>query len=526
MACLEIRKQPYQQNRTEYAGIDLLSDQKKPFIDFIENLGLRQPKNFIPGNEATIYFLERNTPNILPGRLRFRMYGLPPFTDNNFVIDPNQEGVFEMKLKPASRDRVEIKHRQAAIAQMIDDFIKDPRKFKELFYGSYSPTSPALPEDKIDPQLFETLLSNLTDSGSLFPSLIIARNRKHWVLVDENDPDTFRVTLDEGIKYFGYSYKEPKDTLFTPPTYLEDEPCLRVEIKVDNHKNKVELVDPIKDWLVTNGHIPPVRRKGFQVYFRHEIGVPDRYALSKDYLSKEVPGREIEAKLTLESPDDRITIAGLIKKGVENGEFSNYRLHQMLPHTKQTSPISYRYGIRDEKGNVLGEAFVITMYSDGKIAGLKRKANLIGQYGQHSNILDKEEVKEPLRWPTWTQWAEEETVKEQAGILGVKPEQIFLGGVTKRDRIRVNIENINNDRTYVISVEDNSTADGRTFRQIEIEYGDRRGSHLSKIDGIIIPQIVTEIEEIQQFLINLIASRGGSLKPEPISKFDWVISQK
>lgn len=216
MACPEVRKQPCQQNRTEYAGIDLILNQKKPFIDFIEGLGLRQPENFITGHEATIYFLERDTPNILPGKLRFRMYGLPPFTDNPFAIDPNQEGVFEMKNKPASRNRVEIKHRQTATAQMIDDFIKDPRKFKDIFYSSYSPTTPALPIDKIDPQLFETLLSNLTDTGSIFPSLIIARNRQHWVL-DENDPDTFRVSLDEGIKYFGYPYKEPQDTLFTPP---------------------------------------------------------------------------------------------------------------------------------------------------------------------------------------------------------------------------------------------------------------------------------------------------------------------
>lgn len=525
MACPEVRKQPFQQNRTEYAGIDLIPSQRKPFIDFIENLGLRQPENFITGHEATIYFLEGDTPNILPGKLRFRMYGLPPFTDSPFIIDPRQEGVFEMKNKPASRNRVEIKHRQTATAQMIDDFIKDPRKFKDIFYSSYFPTTPALPIDKIDPQLFETLLSNLTDTGSIFPSLIIARNRQHWAL-DENDPDTFRVTLDEDIKYFGYPYKEPQDTLFTPPTYLGDEPCLRAEIKVDNHKNRIELVDAIKDWLTTNGHFPAIRKKGFQVYFRHELGVPDRYALSKDYLTKEVPGREIEAKLTLESPDDRITIADLIKKGVENGELPDYRLHQMLPHTKQTSPISYRYGVKDESGNILGEAFVITMYSDGRIAGLKRKANLIGQYGQHENILDKEEIKEPLKWPAWTQWAEEETIKEQAEILGVKKEQIFLGGVTKRDRIRVNIENKSNDRTYVISIEDNSTIDGRNFRQIEIEYGDRRGSHLSKIDGIVIPQVVEEIEEIQKFLVDLITTRGGFLKPEAISKFDWVLTQK
>lgn len=286
------------------------------------------------------------------------------------------------------------------------------------------------------------------------------------------------------------------------------------------------MVETIRNWLYTNGHTPPVRKKGFQVYFRHEIGVPDRYALSKDYLTKEVPGREIEAKLTLESPDDRITIADLIKNGVENGELPDYRLHQMLPHTKQTSPISYRYGVKDESGDILGEAFVITMYSDGRIAGLKRKANLIGQYGQHKNILDKEEVKEPLKWPAWTQWAEAETIKEQAEILGVKKEQIFLGGVTKRDRIRVNIENKNNDRTYVISIEDNSTVDERNFRQIEIEYGDRRGSHLSKIDGIVIPQIIEEIETIQKFIIDLITARGGSLKPEAISKFDWVMTKK
>jgi len=520
----EVIKQPCQQNRTEYAGIDLLPNQRKPFIDFIESLGLKQPKNFIPGNEATIYFLENDTPNILPGRLRFRMYGLPPFT-NTFIIDSNQEGVFEMKIKPASRNRVEIKHRQTATAQMVDEFIKDPRRFQDLFYSSYSPTIQALPEDKIDPQLFEALLLNLTDTGSIFPSLIIYRNRQHWVL-DENDPDTFRVTLDNEIKYFGYPYKTPQNTIFTPPTYLGDDSYLRAEIKVDNHKNQIELVDTIREWLTENGHIPPVRKKGFQVYFRHELGVPDRYALAKDYLTKEIPGREIEAKLTLESPDDRITIADLIKKGVENGDLPDYRLHQMLPHTKQTSPISYRYGIRDEKGNILGEAFIITMYSDGRIAGLKRKTNLIGQYGQHGNILDKEEVKESIRWPAWTQWAEEETIKEQAEILGVKKEQMFLGGVTKRDRIRVNIENKGNDRTYVISIEDNLTNDGRNFRQIEIEYGDRRGNHLSKIDGITIPQIVGEIEEIQKFLIDLITTRGGSLKPEPVSKFDWLTSPK
>jgi len=516
-------KQPCQQNRTEYAGIDLFPDQKKSFIDFIEGLGLIQPKNFIPGNEATIYFLERNSPNILPGRLRFRMYGLPPSLDA-FTVDPNQEGVFEMKIKPASRNRVEIKHRQAATVQMVSDFLKDPKRYEEIFYGNYSPKNPALPTDKIDRQLFETVLANLTDTGILVPSLVIARNRQHWVL-DENDPDTFRVTLDDGIKYFGYPYQNLQG-LFTPPTYLGDDPCLRAEIKVDNHKNQVELVDSIKDWLSQHGHAPVVRKKGFQVYFRHELGVPDRYALAKDYLTKEVPGREIEAKLTLESPKKREEIAQSVIDAISHGDMLNYRLHQMLPHTRETSPISYRYGVKDDGENIQGEAFVITMYSDGRVAGLKRKAKLVGQYGQNGNILDKEEIKEPIRWPSWTQWAEEETVKEQAKILGVKPEQIFLGGVTKRDRIRVNIENIKNDRTYVISIEDNSTADDRTFRQIEIEYGDRRGSHFSKIDGITIPQIVSEIEEIQQFLIGLVESEGGTLEPKPVSKFDWVTKTK
>lgn len=212
----EVRKQPCQQNRTEYAGIDLFPDKRKPFIDFIEGLGLKQPKNFIPGNEATIYLLEKNSA-LLPGKLRFRIYGLPPFTDNHFIIDPDQEGVFEMKMKPHNTPhRIEIKHRQTSTAEAIDRFIKNPRAYKEIFSQESLFKNPFLPEGQIDDLLFQALLNSLGESGSIFPSLIIARNRQHWVL-DENDSDTFRVTLDDGIKYFGYPYNQPTESVFTPP---------------------------------------------------------------------------------------------------------------------------------------------------------------------------------------------------------------------------------------------------------------------------------------------------------------------
>lgn len=520
----ELAKQPSKQDRIELAGIDLLTTQEPEFIKLITGFGLKEPANFIPGYEATIYFLDKNSSHPLPSTVRFRAYGMEPITRNTFTLDPSQVGVLEFKQKKNSVFRTEFKNRQASKASIVNDFVHSPQKFETILLTSASEVvSSRLPTGKIDRNLLEQLAEGLGERGSLFPSLIIARRRRHWVMDDKN-PDKFRVTLDDGIRYYGYPY-EKSHTLFFPAPLIGVEPNVRVEIKIDNSLNQEipAIATDIRNWLDSNGISPPVRKKGFQVYFRHTLGVPDRFALSTLYLTKEIPGREIEAKLTLESQDTKEQLASVIMQEIKNGKFPQYRLHEMLPHSKETTPISLRYGVVDVKGKVLGEAFVITTYTSGKMAGLKRKFTFIGQYGEHNNILDKEELKESIKWPSWTETAEEETIKDQAKVLGVNPNQIFLAGTIKRERIRVNIENIQSDRTYVISIEDNVSDTGKKFRQIEIEYGDRRGSHLTNIEGISKPQIIQDIEEIQKFLMSLIQKRGGTAKPEAISKFDWLM---
>ena len=64
---------------------------------------------------------------------------------------------------------------------------------------------------------------------------------------------------------------------------------------------------------------------------------------------------------------------------------------------------------------------------------------------------------------------------------------------------------------------------GKKLRQVEIEYGAKKGVNVSDLDPILLPEIVKDIDSLQRFVIESQKFNGVELKPEPLTKFEWLL---
>jgi len=512
-------RQPASQERREIGGLDLPTDKIPEFIKFLSNQGLHENTHIIPGHEATVYFLTRDA-HPLPFRLRFRLYGLQEKRIENFSLEKKDVGVLEIKHKPQKYPfRIESKQRTTCSAGAVARIIQFPDAAKVILTLDKQPlTIPAMyPHGQLSPEALQQISSTLGTNGEIIPSLVITRSRAHFILPGQ-PIDALRVTIDEEIGYLGYDYNSPQD-LFEQPQYLGSSENNRVEIKiVDPDQN--DLGQEILEYLQLIGQRPAVRRKGFQRYFRYFTGVPGENSIQPIFKTHELPGREIEGKMTITDETSTQELALLIYEVFKSSTVDNFQIHPGLNHMRESKTHAIRYGKKDT--NSFEELFVITIYPDGRVAGIKRKVKTIGTHGSANNILDKTEERQDIPFPEWTLHAEECVISEEAERLSIDHTEIIRVGESDRHKIRVYVQNEETHRSYVISVEENKSGKKKVLKQIEIEYGIRAGIHTQYSGEFMITGIIEDIEKIQEVILNLCKENNIEITPEALTKFDWL----
>lgn len=95
--------------------------------------------------------------------------------------------------------------------------------------------------------------------------------------------------------------------------------------------------------------------------------------------------------------------------------------------------------------------------------GIKRKSR------DTEPILFRTEERETLKWPQWTPYAQEETIKAEAVRLGVQPDEVVKIGETNRRKLKIYVQNRLTCRLYIISVDESKTNSGEVLKQVEDE---------------------------------------------------------
>lgn len=504
-----------EQLRQEIGGFDLDPEKIIELIAGLNELGLSEYDPPIPGHYATVYFIPTDAGILLPGNLRYRIYGLPSERAQNLTrINADDVGVLEIKRKPQSYPvRIEHKSRQTCSAATVNQVINHPGAAYEILFSSQTLQPPNYPTGRICKAELQEYFSGLQAKGGLSPSLVISSSRRHFVK-EPSSPDDLRVTIDFPTFFYGFNPAN-KEGIFGPIIPISGYPFARTEIKIVE-SSLAPLGKEVLIQLQKLGHRPPVRKAGFQAYFRKFYGAVDRKAIQPIFKTNEAPGLEIESKLEIPNGSSIDQIAAAIYLAFDSDFQKPFIIHPIsdLRHIKESHTHAIRYGY--QTGQSWKEAFVITDRPENSWVGIKRKSR------DTAPILFRTEERETLKWPRWTPHAQEETIEAEAVRLGVQPDEIVKIGETNRRKLKIYVQNRLTYRLYIISVDESITDSGEVLKQVEIEYGGRTGIH-AVTEGAK-AQISQDIETLTTKVIEICSQEGIPLEQTTKTKFDFLLA--
>ena len=241
----------------------------------------------------------------------------------------------------------------------------------------------------------------------------------------------------------------------------------------------------------------------------------------------ELTGKEIECKLKIVSDHPISEVAQIIHGNLLNS-FSKFQVATSLSNVITSKTIARHYAYQNPQGKIK-KIFTITQRDRDGLLQIKRKGPKTVYY---QNILSKPESIETVTWAEWTKDAELAVINNEVKSLdsSVKPKHIFLvTGEAHRKKLKIRVINKNNNRTYTIGIDETTAPNGRTLKQIEIEYiGIEPAIHTSepryptRYNNLTELEIATEIKSLETFITEKCNKVNINLIPTQQTKFKWL----
>lgn len=390
-------------------------------------------------------------------------------TDYNHTIYFNNlehEVPFEVSIKgrrySKSSDLGVLDYNEEWILEIKEDIIKDNSRLRKKTREILSLKEIINKVQKINE------INKIKINNPLKPYIASTYKRTHYIIDKEKN---YRITIDTNINYYlfndGLQYQK-----------IGQEPYARIEIKIPENTDEIEISKIVGQLLKDSFAEPTISKKdaAYNYLSNYLITKFKRYRKSDT---------EIEAKFTLTKENQNII--NKIKTDFLTGKIKGFKILTDFPYILESGKL-HRYIIKPDtkkiyRISVKGNEFKLITKNNTELIKDKYGLNCILKRKEITEQLDLELLKSPYK-------------------------QIYR----KRKYFIVENEFLN---SFCILV-DRSTQDSKELFEVEIEV------------VLFLPsdeEIQSAIDSIS-FIGNFLVNKYKYLKPEPLTKLEWIDSNR
>lgn len=484
----------------------LISEEKiRHLLKSLEDFKLHAPGGMDNTFLQSIYFGRHGEVN-KKGLVRARKYEKSELIGNRLTLNKDDQVYFEIKYKQDGK--IDKKRNQLPYSVVLEK-LSNPKESVEWVSK----------EIGLEQKKVESLVGEF-NGLELYPQFAILTNRWHYHSI--NSQVNCRITIDQNIRYFAFSYDDPFMGI-----EMGREPMVKLEIKADENCTSIvnEIVQKIvglegiaidtlqsKVERMCRETIKMFSWKGPSKLTDGSIESTPMHSLRnmEGVFVNEFEGEEFEMKIQV-IPFEAKKLIDEIKERLFKDKIPGFSLISDKQEVSWWTYFMDYYGYKDS--GITKMAFDVVHHPDKDKFMVQFKEDANRHESDMAFVIARKEFK--FRVERKFEKADLETMLAYYSELVGKP--VFFVGTNKRKKFYIFLFNKVSQRYYNLGVDLNN-CDGQEMVQLEIEYKGRHPDSKFKNDQKAVltemSKLVSEIKKITNF----------DLQITELRKFDWIKS--